>query len=92
MATSLRSEQSVLKHDEYEAVRLSHHPVIYELDGKALQGLRVRLRDLRDKERTFSRQKHREKRGKAEARGGSFQVRPISPSGASRSSPPPSSA
>lgn len=72
MATSLRSERSVLKHDEYEAVRSSHHPVIYELDGKALHGLRVRLRDLRDKERTFSRQKHREKRGKADARGGSF--------------------
>lgn len=72
MATSLRSERSVLKHDEYEAVRSSHHPVIYELDGKALHGLRVRLRGLHDKERTFSRQKHREKRGKAEARGGSF--------------------
>jgi hypothetical protein len=34
--------------------------------------LRVRLRQLRDKERTLARQKQREVRGKAESRGGSF--------------------
>lgn len=72
MSTSLRSERSALSHDEYQIVRASHHPVIYDLDGKALHGLRVRLRDLRDKERTLARQKRREKRGKADARGGSF--------------------
>lgn len=72
MSTSLRAERSALSHEEYETVRASHHPAIYDLDGKALHGLRVRLRDLRDKERTFARQKRREKRGKAEARGGSF--------------------
>ena len=34
--------------------------------------MRVRLREMRDKERTLTRQKQREVRGKAEARGGSF--------------------
>lgn len=72
MSTALKSERSVLNHEEFETVRTAHHPAIYELDGKALHALRVRLRDLRDKERTLARQKRREKRGKADARGGSF--------------------
>ncbi|HRN89313.1 hypothetical protein [Hyphomicrobium sp.] len=72
MSTSLKSERSVLNHEEYQAVLATHHPAIYGLDGKGLHAARVRLRDLRDKERTLARQKRREKRGKAEARGGSF--------------------
>ena len=69
---SCKFERSLLSHDEHEVVRLTHHPAIYEHDADALKALRVRLRELRSKERTLTRQKQRERRGKAEPRGGSF--------------------
>jgi hypothetical protein len=67
-----KAELSVLSHEEQEMVRASHHPAIYELDGEALRTLQRRLREQRRKMRTFVRQKRREARGKAEARGASF--------------------
>lgn len=72
MSMSCKRERSLLSHDERETVRVTHHPAIYEHDVEELQALRVRLRQLRDKERTLVRQKQREVRGKAEPRGGSF--------------------
>jgi len=67
-----KTEQSLLSHDEFEVVRGTHHPAIYDNDLAALRSLKTRLRDLHDKERTLARQKRREQRGKAEARGKSF--------------------
>jgi hypothetical protein len=72
MSMSCKRERSLLSHEEHETVRVTHHPAIYEHDAEALQTLRVRLRQLRDKERTQARHKQREARGKAEPRGGSF--------------------
>jgi hypothetical protein len=72
MSVSCKFERSLLSHEEHEFVRLTHHPAIYEHDADGLKALRVRLRELRDKERTLMRQKQRERRGKAEPRGGSF--------------------
>lgn len=73
MSTSAKFERSVLSHDEFEVVKGTHHPAIYQLDDlKALQDLQGRLRTLRSKERTLARQKRREVRGKADARGRSF--------------------
>lgn len=72
MSLPCKSERSVLSHDEYETVRLTHHPAIYDLDGTQLRATKLRLRTMRDKERTLARQKRRELRGKAEARGRSF--------------------
>ena len=72
MSVPCKFERSLLSHDEYEAIRLTHHPVIYELDGTQLRATQLRLRTMRDKERTLARQKRREVRGKAETRGGSF--------------------
>jgi hypothetical protein len=72
MSIASKFERSLLSHEEYEIVRLSHHPAIYDLDDGRLRELRGRLRALRDKERTLVRQKRRETRGKAEPRGGSF--------------------
>ena len=69
---SCKRERSLLSHEEQETVRVTHHPAIYEHDVEGLQAVRVRLRQLRDKERTLARQKQREVRGKAESRGGSF--------------------
>jgi hypothetical protein len=72
MSVSCKFERSLLSHEEHEVVRLTHHPAIYEHDAEGLKAVRVRLRELRSKERTLTRQKQREHRGKAERRGGSF--------------------
>src|SRR5215468_906953 len=72
MSMSCKRERSLLSHEEHETVRVTHHPAIYQHDVEGLRALRVRLRQLREKERTLARQKQREVRGKAEARGGSF--------------------
>lgn len=69
MSINNRRELSLLNHEEGELVRVSHHPAIAQLDAKDLSEARTRLRALRDKERTLARQKVRESRGKAEARG-----------------------
>ena len=72
MSVSCKFERSFLSHEEDETIRATHHPAIYEHDAEGLKTLRVRLRQMRDKERTLTRQKQREVRGKAEPRGGSF--------------------
>jgi hypothetical protein len=72
MSVSCKFERSLLSHEENEVLRLTHHPAIYDHDLDGLKALRVRLRALRDKERTLVRQKQREHRGKADPRGGSF--------------------
>src|SRR3954449_4382670 len=72
MSVSCKFERSLLSHEEDETIRATHHPAIYEHDAEGLKTLRVRLRQMRDKERTLTRQKQREVRGKAEPRGGSF--------------------
>ena len=72
MSVPCKFERSLLSHDEYEAVRVTHHPTIYDLDNAQLREINLRLREMRDKERTLARQKRREVRGKADARGGSF--------------------
>jgi hypothetical protein len=72
MSLSCRSERSLLSREEYELVRETHQPQIYDLDLEGLQSTQTRLRQMRDKERTLTRQKRREVRGKADPRGGSF--------------------
>src|SRR4029450_13472872 len=71
MSIASKAELSVLNHEEQEMVRLSHHPAIYQLDGEALRTLQRRLREQRGKMRTSVRQKGRQARGRAEARGAS---------------------
>ena len=72
MSVPCKSERSLLSYDEYETVRVTHHPAVYDLKIEELDALRTRLRAMRNKERTLARQKSREARGKVEARGGSF--------------------
>jgi hypothetical protein len=72
MSVPCKFERSLLSHEEYEAIRLTHHPAIYDIEVAELEAMRPRLRKMRDKERTQSRQKRREGRGKGEARGASF--------------------
>lgn len=79
MTTSSKFERQVLSQDEFETVRVTHHPAIYELDAKELQAVRVRLREMRGKARTLARQKVRERRGKTEPRGRSFPGTPEQP-------------
>src|SRR5262249_61780022 len=72
MSLLCKSERSNLSHDEFELVRVTHHPPIYELSPDQLRALRVRLREQRNKARALARQKQRELRGKAGPRGKSF--------------------
>jgi hypothetical protein len=72
MSLPCKFERSRLSHDEFELVRVTHHPDIYQLSADELHALKVRLREQRNKARTLARQKQRELRGKAEPRGKSF--------------------
>jgi hypothetical protein len=72
MPAPCKFELSILRHDEQEIVRDTHHPAVGEMTRDGLESLRLRLRDLHDKERTFARHRQREAKGKAEPRGGSF--------------------
>ena len=72
MSVPCKFERSLLSHEEHETIRLTHHPAIYDVEAAELEAMRPRLRKMRDKERTLSRQKLREGRGKGEARGASF--------------------
>ncbi len=72
MSITGRAERSLISRDEYEVVRYTHHPAIYDVADEDLQATRKRLRDLHAKERTLAWEKRRISRGKAEPRGGSF--------------------
>jgi hypothetical protein len=72
MSVPCKFERSLLNHEEYDTVRLTHHPAIYDVEATDLADLRSRLRRMHDKERTLSRQKRREMRGKAATRGANF--------------------
>ena len=72
MSVPCKFERSLLSHDEFETIRLTHHPAIYDVEPAELEALRSRVRKMRAKEQTLSRQKRREARGKREARGTSF--------------------
>lgn len=72
MSVPCEFERSLLSHDEYEMIRLTHHPAIYDVEPAELEAIQSRLRKMRAKEQTLSRQKRREARGKSEARGASF--------------------
>lgn len=72
MSISAKDAQSLLSHEEYEAFKAAHHPAIYNLDKDGLRNLALRLEGYRDKARTFARQKRREAKGTADARGKSF--------------------
>lgn len=72
MSVACKYERSILSHEEYETIRLTHHPAIYDVAVTELEAMRPRLRQMRAKERTVSRHKQRESRGKGEPRGASF--------------------
>lgn len=72
MSVPCKFERSLLSHEEYETIRVTHHPAIHGIDRDGLHQVRSRLREMRDRERTLARQKQREARGKVGPRGGSF--------------------
>jgi len=55
MSVPCKFERSLLGHDEYETIRLTHHPTIYEVEPAELEAIRSRLRKMRDKEQTLER-------------------------------------
>ena len=72
MSMSLKQEYALLEPDEIELLRSTHLPELYDLERKDVVALQARLRDLRGKAKTVTRQKQREARGKAEPRGKAF--------------------
>ena len=62
MSVACKYERSILSHEEYETIRVTHHPAIYDVAVADLEALRPRLRQMRAKE----------SRGKGEPRGASF--------------------
>ena len=72
MSVPCKFERSVMSYEEYEIIRLTHHPAIYDVEATELEAIRSRLRKMHDRERTLSRQKRREMRGRSEARGARF--------------------
>jgi hypothetical protein len=72
MSVPCKFERSLLSHEEHDTIRLTHHPAIYDVEAAELEAMRSRLRKMRDRERTFERQRRREARGKADARGANF--------------------
>ncbi len=53
MSASCKFEQSLLGHDEFETIRVTHHPGIYDLTNTDLRDIQVKLRKMRDRERTL---------------------------------------
>jgi hypothetical protein len=72
MSIPCKFERSILSYDEHEIILRSHHSKIYDAGLDDLKALRQRLRDMRDKERTLTRENRRALRGKGAPRGGSF--------------------
>ncbi|NEX94206.1 hypothetical protein, partial [Caulobacter sp. 17J65-9] len=59
MSTSAASERRFLSQEELEVIGKTHYPAVADLDADALRETRKRLRDLRDKARTQSRDRRR---------------------------------
>lgn len=72
MAMSIRVERSLVSHDEGQILGQTHYPALYDVSSDELVQTRVRLRDLRSKERTLSRDLRRGISGKGEPRGSSY--------------------
>jgi hypothetical protein len=72
MSLTRAVERSVLSNEQLDLVDKTHHPAIYDVDAKELRALQKHIRAEKGKVRTLVRQRQREARGKAEARGGSF--------------------
>lgn len=72
MSVASRFERSILSHDEWTLVARTHHPAILSHERADLLDTLARLRDMRDKERTFAFHRRRESRGKAAPRGDAF--------------------
>ena len=68
MSMSYVDERSLLGHDEFEAVKKTHYPMISDLSLDALKELKGELRQIRDRQRTLAFRKSRVSRGKEEPR------------------------
>jgi hypothetical protein len=44
MSIPCKFERSLLSHEEYETIRLTHHPAIYDIEAAELEAMRPRLR------------------------------------------------
>lgn len=70
MASSCRSENKLLSHEELQIVRATHHPAIYDFDLPELRKVQERLRSEHSKLRTLINSSRRIHRGKPDPREG----------------------
>jgi hypothetical protein len=78
MSIPIASEKSLLTHEEFEAVKATHHPAVSGMSVEALQSAQRDLRQRREKTRTLVRQNRRQaqaKRGAREASPGAEEPR-----------------
>ena len=47
MSVPCKFERSLLSNDDYETIRITHHPAIYDVEPAELEAIRSRLRKLR---------------------------------------------
>ena len=87
MSVPCKFERSLLSHEEYETIRLTHHPAIYDVEVAELEAMRPRLRKMRDKERTLYRQRRRKGAEKPRLAEQAFREPPNTHHNASKSSP-----
>jgi hypothetical protein len=48
MSVPCKFERSLLSHEEYETIRVTHHPAIYDVEVAELEAMRPRLRKMRE--------------------------------------------
>jgi len=72
MSLSVKAERALMSHEEFELLSQTHYPALIALEDEAIAGAKRRIRDLRGKDRSFTRSMQRGIRGKAEPRGASF--------------------
>ena len=88
MSVPCKFERRILSYDEHEIILRTHHPEIYDAALDDLKALRERLREMRDRERTWRAKiaVRCAEKGRREAQ--AFRAQPSTPCSASRCSPP----
>jgi len=72
MVMSVKAERSYVSHEEFDFLSQTHYPPLADLKDEETSSALKRVRDLREKERSLTREMRRGIRGKGETRGSSF--------------------
>ena len=87
MSVPCKFERRILSYDEHEIILRTHHPEIYDAALDGLKALRERLREMRDRERTWRAKIAVRCAEKGRREEQVFRAQPSTPCSASRCSP-----